>query len=316
MAKRFYPKVVFIILNWNNWKDTVECLESVSCVDYPNFDVVVVDNGSNNDSVNQIKKIFDSVTLIEINENLGFAGGCNVGMKYAVKKGDDIIFLLNSDTIIEKDALNILVEVAEKHPKVGLLSPKIYFYNRDPENRKIWFGGSKLNSLLGRTVMLGYGKVDRGQYDKEKLVDFISGCAMVIKAEVFNKIGFFDTDYFNIFEDADYCVRAKNAGYDCIYVPKAVVHHKESMSIGSIYSPLSVYFQIRNRLLFIKKNVKKKWLPFSVIAVLLSFFKRIFQLILKRKLLSLRAFKFAIYDFFTLNFNKGSLSQLLQKSGY
>jgi GT2 family glycosyltransferase len=307
------PSVAIIILNWNNWQDTLECLDSVSQLDYPNFKIVVFDNGSVNDSVIKIKQNYgSSIILLESPQNHGFAGGNNLSIEYLKRLNPDYIFFLNNDTIIEKNALSILIEQAVNDPKIGILTPKICFYNSNFSHKIIWYGGSKLNLIFGKTFMIGYRKKDHKRYHKISFVDFISGCAMLVKADVLDQIGGFDTDYFNIFEDADFCVRAKQKNYKLLYVPKACVYHKESMTMGSSYSPFSIYFQVRNRLLFIKKNVKNKWKVIAYFSAFVSIVKKMVSIILNKDTPSLAAIQVAILDFFKSSFGPGSINMFLE----
>ena len=136
------PFVTIIILNWNNWQDTLECLDSVSQLDYPNFKIIVFDNGSVNDSVIKIKENYgSSIILLESPQNLGFAGGNNLSLEYLKELNPDYIFFLNNDTIIEKNVLSILIEQAVTDPNIGILTPKIYFYNPNLSHEIIWYGG-------------------------------------------------------------------------------------------------------------------------------------------------------------------------------
>ena len=307
------PFVTIIILNWNNWQDTLECLDSVSQLDYPNFKIIVFDNGSVNDSVIKIKENYgSSIILLESPQNLGFAGGNNLSLEYLKELNPDYIFFLNNDTIIEKNVLSILIEQAVTDPNIGILTPKIYFYNPNLSHEIIWYGGSKLNLMLGKTFMVGYRKKNHERYNKISYVDFISGCSMLVKADVLDQIGGFDPDYFNIFEDADFCVRAKQKNYKLLYVPKACVYHKESMSFGSSYSLFSVYFQVRNRLLFIKKNVKNKWKVIAYFSAFISIVKKSLLIILNKNTSSLAAIRVAVSDFFKSSFGTGSIQSFLE----
>jgi len=302
-----YPlKVSFVVLNWNKWHETVECLESIFISDYPTFEVIVVDNGSTNDSVKELRSRFKSIIVIETGDNLGFAGGCNVGIECALKNNSDYIFLLNNDAIIEKGALTDMINLANSDTKIGIVSPKIYFFNNSLSMPKIWYGGANLNLKLGRTSMAGYKKFETGQFDATRVVNFVSGCAMLVRSEVIRNVGMFDIEFFNIFEDADFCTRVSTKGYKLVYYPSAVVHHKESASFGTLYSPFSVYFQVRNRLLFIKKHVNKSFIPLAFTAAIISFLKRGIICLANKEFKSLLAINLGFFDYFSKQFGKGS----------
>jgi len=245
------PRVAIIILNWNGLTDTLECLESLAHLDYPNYEVVVVDNGSTDGSVEAIQKHFPDVALIENDQNLGYAEGNNRGVEYALQAGIDYVFVLNNDTVLCQDILNRLVVVAEAHPRVGAVGPKIY-YNAQP--RRIWFAGGVIDWQRGVTVNLGAGEDDVGQFEQVRSVDFLAGCALLIKREAWKDVGSFDSRFFMYWEEVDWCTRAQRAGYGLLFVPQAKMWHKISPADQS-YSPRILYYMTRNRLLFLHKNL-------------------------------------------------------------
>ena len=241
------PKVFIIILNWNNWSDVVECLESLKNNDYPNYQVVIVDNGSRKRPTAPSAEI----KIIYNKDNLGFAGGNNVGIKYALEKGADYVLLLNNDTLVKRDFLSKLIEVGEKDKKFGLLGPKIYFAD---QKEKIWFAGGQVNWLYNKGIMRGYDEIDIGQYDSSEIqeTDYITGCCLLIKKAVIEKIGLMPEDYFLYYEDTDWSLAAQKAGFKCIFVPNAKIWHKGSKS--SIEgSPSYIYYHVRNGLMMAQK---------------------------------------------------------------
>ncbi len=255
------PKVSIIILNWNGWQDTLECLDSLAKIDYPNYEVIAVDNGSKNDSVSRIKNYFDknkihNYRFIILDSNLGFSGGNNVGIKYALKNGADYILLLNNDTLVEPDFLSELVKIGESDKKIGLIGPKIYFYLSDKPPR-VWFAGGKINWLKTRGSHLNYNQIDEeykilGSRSHQK-TDYLTGCCLLIKREVIEKIGVLSEDYFLYYEDTDYCLRAQESGWQCAYAPGARIWHKISQSSKEL-SPAYIYYHTRNGLMLAKKH--------------------------------------------------------------
>ncbi|MFH1551503.1 MAG: glycosyltransferase family 2 protein [bacterium] len=249
-----YPKVFIILLNWNSWSDTLECLESLKNNDYPNYKVVIVDNDSKRKPQTHDSKI----KIIYNNKNLGFSGGNNVGIKYALENGADYILLLNNDTIVSKNFLSEMIEVGESNKKFGLIGSKIYFYS---DTKKIWFAGgqvhlinNKKHWLYNRGVMRGCGEIDKGQYDEPKIqeTEYITGCCLLIKKEVIKKIGLIPEEYFVYYEDTDWSFKARKAGYKCIFAPTAKIWHKGSRTTIE-YSSSYIYYHIRNGLIFANK---------------------------------------------------------------
>lgn len=243
------PKVSTIVLNWNGKEDTVECIESLKKITYPNNEVIVVDNASTDGSVQYIREKYPEITLIENENNLGYSEGNNVGIRYAMKNSSEYILILNNDTIVDSNFLEALVDVAEYNEKSGILGPKTYYAN--PSNM-IYYAGGKINWYTGQPKHIGQKKIDQNQFNQIINVDFIAGSCMLIKKEVIEKIGFLPNDYFLLWEDIDYSVNAKRNGYELIYVPNSKIWHKESVSIKKIKS-YRIFYSARNRMIFHKK---------------------------------------------------------------
>ena len=244
-------KVYIIILNWNGVQDTLECLKSLEKLDYSPFEILVVENGSEDgNEACLIKEKYPGVKLIINEENLGFAEGNNVGIRYALNLEADYVLLLNNDTTVDGSLLKELIKVIESDEKTGMVGPKIYYQN--PPN-KIWFGGGKIR--WWRPVHIRNGFVDRGKLEKVKQSDYITGCALLIKREVIEKIGLLDNRFFLYYEDIDWSLRAIKAGYQLMFVPQAKVWHKISSSLGK-FSVSSIYYGIRNRLLLLQKHAQ------------------------------------------------------------
>lgn len=246
------PNVAIIILNWNRFRDTAECLESVFKIRYSNYSVVVVDNGSEDDSAAEIEKSFDRVVLIRNKENLGYAEGNNVGIRHALENGADYIWLLNNDTVVDRGALVAMVDLAEKDRGIGILGSKIYYFDQ-PEI--LWFAGATIDWNRAISPHIGRMEKDVGQYDRETEVDRVTGCSMLVRRDVFDEIGMFDEKFFLYAEEVDLCVRARAKGYRNVYVPKSVVYHKISVSSGENSVPIYAYYNTRNFLYLIRKNI-------------------------------------------------------------
>ncbi len=246
------PRVAVIILNWNGKEDTLECLVSVGQLDYPNYEVVVVDNGSTDDSADAISKQYPDITLLQTGANLGYAGGNNVGIRWALNNNADFVLVLNNDTILAKDMLSHLVKAGLLDDRIGLIGPTNYYYSKPST---IWVTGA----MLTKPPEAGYKILGDGDADSSwkiaTQVDALVGSAMLIKRRVFDKIDLFDERFFLCWEEFDFCARAHKGGYECYFVPEAKIWHKVGSSFGGAESPLRTYFNIRNRLLWAKKHL-------------------------------------------------------------
>ena len=243
-------KVTIIILNWNGKEDTIECLESLKHITYPNYEILLVDNGSTDGSVECFRERYPVMEIIENGENLGFAEGNNVGIRRAMDDGADYVLLLNNDTVVDPEFLGELVKVAEGDEEIGVVGPKIYYYD---EPNKIHYGGGKINWWIGRPYHCLINTIDSDNFinDAED-VDFVTGCCMLLNVQINNDI-FFDEKYFAYFEDADLCVRLQRSGYKLVYNPNSKIWHKISRSSG-LQSEFYNYHFGRNRILFMKKH--------------------------------------------------------------
>jgi len=217
------PKVSIIILNWNQKEMTLKCLASLNKISCPHYEIILVDNGSTDGSVETIKKEFPKVKIIENKRNLGVAGGRNVGIEYVQQKGADYLLLLDNDTTVHKDFITEMVKVGVSDKKAGILTGKIYFYSQP---NKLWCAGGSLSLYRCNLSLIGYDEIDRGQYDDIRDVDHVAGCCLMIKKKVIDEIGILDQNFIEYFsEDTDWCLRAKKKGYKIIYVPKAKIWH-------------------------------------------------------------------------------------------
>jgi GT2 family glycosyltransferase len=278
-------KLAVVILHYKHKEDTLECLKSVKQSDFGDFQIILVDNASGDEFDEETLRHLD-IEIISSKENTGYSGGNNLGIKKALELGAEKIFVLNPDTTVKKDTISALVRALEKYD-AGLVGPKIYF----ADSKKIWYAGGEFDvaNVLGRHR--GVDEEDKGQYDKDEETDGITGAAFMARAEVFGKIGVFDDRYFLYYEDADLSIRAKKAGFKIVYIPEAVVFHKNARSTG-LGSPLQDYYITRNRMLF-----ASKFLP---VRTGLALFREAIRNIRNpmRRL--------ALYDFIMGNFGKGS----------
>jgi GT2 family glycosyltransferase len=256
------PKVSIITLNWNGLENTTECLESLKKINYPNYKVIVVDNGSEGNDAQVLEERFgDYIHLIKKDKNYGFAGGANIGMRYALNNSNpDYLLLLDNDTVVDPEFLTEMVKVAEAAPAIGIAQAKIYYYD---EPDRLQFIGGRINlwigDIIGKTTgidrILGRKEIDRGQHDLIKEAEFTTFWCALLKRKVVESIGLFDERYFLGCEDFDYCLRAKEADYKTVYIPKAKVWHKwrTAHEIDGFFE----YYGPRNRFQLMKQHATR-----------------------------------------------------------
>ena len=235
--------------------------------------------------------------IIENGENLGFAEGNNVGIRRAMDEGTDYVLLLNNDTVVDPEFLGELVRVAEGDEKIGIVGPKIYYYDYKGRKDVIWFAGGNIKWWCAVITHngSGYGESQK-KFNKIESCDYITGCAFLMKKKVIEDVGYLDKTYFVYAEDADFCLRAKKNEYENIYVPNSKVWHKINKSSKS-FSPLYVYLLTRNKFWLINRNYKK-WQYFIYILAFI-FYKQpiwICRFLLKRQIKQIVVFYRAIID--------------------
>ncbi len=224
------PVVSAIVLAHNNCDDTIECLSSLIESDYSNLLVWLVDNGSQDETAKQVAERFPSVRIIQTGRNLGVAGGFNAGIVPALEYGSDYIFILNNDTVVEHDTLTNLLDEALKNNSFGILMPKILYYD---DRHRIWSAGARYRYFPPSIVMIGLNRIDEPKYNIPRDLEYAPTCALLISRGVFEKVGLFDDGYFFFYDDWDYSIRVREAGYIIRYVPSARLYHKVSRTIGS-----------------------------------------------------------------------------------
>ena len=304
-------KHVFVsIINFNGTSNTLECLLSLDKINSKSFkiSVVVIDNASKDEFKVQSSKfkVFQGLRVISNDKNLGFSGGQNVGIKYALDNGADYVLILNNDTIVDKNLIEELLNAAQKDKNIGIAVPKIYFasgfefhkdrYKKSDLGKVFWYAGGEMDwkNVIG--FHRGVDEVDRGQYDRIEKTDFASGCCMLVKGEVFEKVGFLDEKFFLYYEDSDLCERIRRAGYSIMYSAKAILWHKNAGSAGGSGSSLQDYYITRNRMLF--------GFRYASFRSKLALFKESIMLLAKGRHWQRRG----ILDFYLGRFGKGSFN--------
>lgn len=266
-----------ILVNYGRSDLTIDCVRSLEESTYEDFKVIIVDNDATEDSTGQLKAGCPEAIVIPSEKNLGFAEGNNVGIRQALAIGSEFILLLNNDTLVRKDLLSKLVQTAKGSRLVGVVGGKIYYHD-SPET--LWFAGGHLEIDKALGTHLGIGNRDNGSFDHATETDYVTGCCMLTKREVFENTGLLDTRLFLYFEDADFCVRARNSGYVILFQPEAVLYHRVSISTRHD-SPVYIYFNLRNKIIFLRKHSTfRKWarhLPYLAY----FYFRQIMRLLLK-----------------------------------
>lgn len=262
-------KTSIVILHYQGESDTFECLNSlrINHADNRRFNTIVVINPNQKSKKSKIssfifrlKREYPHVLVMENSENTGFARGNNIGIRKALDLDSEYILLLNNDTVVSLELVSKLVSFAKSDPRIGLISPKIYFaggfeyhknkYSDKERGRVIWYAGGILDWANIYAMHRGVDEVDGGQYDEVADTDFATGCCMLLRSSTIEKIGFFDEKYFLYYEDIDYSQRTKEKGMRVIYYPKTFLWHKNASSSGKPGSNLHIYYQNRNRLYF------------------------------------------------------------------
>jgi len=297
-------KIYIILVNYNGYEDTIECLESLEELNYTDYQIIIVDNNSSDNSVELLsiflqkyndsfvvyqkkeavlggkveeKNLINPVVLIDAKENKGFAAGNNIAMKYALSKNDfEYIWLLNNDTVIDKDSLKELVLGIEKYDNLGAVGSKILYYDKQNLLQNI---GSKINEdsffkLCKPILNLEKDNIDMGQYDYDFEVNDIMGASLLVKKEILNKIGFMPEEYFLYGEETDWNFNIQKHGYKLMTMFKSKVYHKKSRTTGGDDSLIALYYRTRNQFILNKKYMSK--IKFIIFIYLFSL-KKIFQ---------------------------------------
>jgi len=253
-------KIALVILHFNNKDLTVNCLKSIKSLIIKDFslEVIIVDNSLKKELLD-LRSEFKGLVFLNPEKNFGFTGGNNLGIKKALEDKADYIFIVNNDTILDKNLLVSLLKEMEGDQSIGILGPKIYFapgcefhkekYKPTDEGKVIWYAGGLIDWQNILASHRGVDEVDQGQYDQKTETDFVSGCAMFVRKEVFDKVGLFDDKYFLYWEDVDLCTRVKKANFKVIFFPQAKVWHANAGS-SKVGGSLHDYYMTRNRMLF------------------------------------------------------------------
>lgn len=282
MSSSEAPNVFIILVNWNGWSDTKECLQSLEKLDYPNFSAVLVDNGSDEPIADKIGEYEFNITLIECTENKGFAGGNNEGIKYALDHGADFMWLLNNDTVVEEGALSALVSRARENPKIGICGSKLLYYHY-PDTIQALAGGI-YNRWLGVTRNIGQNKKAQHKLSREEIerrLQYVAGASMLVSRSFIEEVGLLSEEYFLYYEEMDWAMRGEEK-FDLGFAPESIVYHKEGASTGGNQlqqkerSVRADYYQLKNRLMFTYKFFPV-FLPTVYLTVFYALIKRMIR---------------------------------------
>jgi GT2 family glycosyltransferase len=259
------PLVAIIVLTWNQRDLTLDCLASLAAMHYPSdrLQIIVVDNGSQDNTPAAIRTRFPAVTVVENHNNLGFAAGNNVGVSLALQGDAEYVMLLNNDTVVDGQMLARLLTVIQSQADVGIVGPKMLYF--DPPN-VIWCAGNRLGRWPWITHRLQAEQPDGALDELPHAVDYITACGILLRRAVIEQIGLLDPRFFIYYEETDWCYRARRAGWRILYVPDARLWHKVSAAMGAT-SPATDYYMNRNLYLFLAKNRPALQRPFMLAAV-------------------------------------------------
>lgn len=244
-----FPLVSIITVNFDQSKTTLDLIESLNNISYPNIEVIVVDNASPNENPKSIKEKYPSIILVESVVNYGFAGGNNLGI---MRARGDYVLLLNNDVVVPSNFLEPLVQKFLDHPDYGAISPKIIYYH-SPDTIQ-YAGFTPIDTKTVRNMTIGKGEKDNGQYDEDRETAYAHGAAMMVPMDVIKYVGMMSYEFFLYYEEADWCNRIREAGYKIGFVHNSKIFHKESVTTGKL-SELKTYYLTRNRLVYMRRNI-------------------------------------------------------------
>jgi hypothetical protein len=275
------PLVYTVLVNWNGKDVTRECIRSLNAVMYGNMRIVLVDNASSDGSVQSIREEFPDVSVLEMQQNLRFAGGTNAGLRFAMERGAELLLLLNNDTIVGPGFLSAMVDRLLSDDGIGIVSPKIYYHD-DPQ--RIWFAGGNISLWTGTMSHTGIREIDRGQYDNPVDIEYASGCCLLTRTSVAKRVGLLDESYHIYTEDADWSMRTRRAGYRIVYEPRAKVWHKLSVTSGGHLS----WYKMKNKFIsnlrfFGRYAAWYQWLVFPWMNLLVNGYAAVRYLVTARR---------------------------------
>lgn len=296
-------RTAIILLNWNSYEHTANCIASLQNVTPANFDVIVVDNGSSDGSGTMLKQNFAHIKYIQAPTNLGFAGGNNKGFEYAIAHGYEYSLMLNNDTFVEPNFLELLTNYMDAHKNVGAIQPKIFFNNN---RQKIWNGGSYFLSWLGWTYSKNYMRTAGPAQNNFAEVDWITGCALLVRTSIVQQIGALNDHFFIYYEDVDFSFRIRQAGYKLIFHPQSVIYHIAGMANKAkvkgkegYANPYVHYLNFRNHIWVLRTYTKWYQWPTTFITLIAYSFAIMLYFVVRWRITKLAMMLKGIYHGFT-----------------
>jgi GT2 family glycosyltransferase len=283
------PRVGIIVLNYNGKNCLLSCLQSLDRLEYSNKEILVVDNNSIDGSLEEAEKKFPHFIFVRNQKNEGFARGMNIGIKEALMRRAKWCWIFNYDAVAHPQALDKLISAAQENPKVGLLSPIICEANND----NLWFAKGEIDFLRMRTLHIQPTKQELAA--KTYKSEFLTGCALLIKKELIEKIGFLDERFFLYYEDVDYSLRASRAGFDCLVAPEAKISHSEESKLN----PNKIYYLVYSGLLFFYKWAPLYLKPYIAVYVTMRRIKNFWDRLYKKDAIAQEVYR-AYKDYFKL----------------
>lgn len=263
------PRICILVLNWNGANDTIACVHSLQKVTYANAEIVVIDNGSDDDSIQRFHEQFSDVKIIELESNLFYGGGNNAGLDWALDHGFDYVIFLNNDTTVEPDFLESLLAGFDMSQDVGMVAP-LMCYSAAPE--LIWYGGGHINLWTGVVEHENIRKHVSTIELKSKKTDYITGCCLMMPTRLAANLGGFDLSFKMYGEDVDLSLRTVAAGYDLIFVPQSKIYHKVSASVGGEFAFSKLKRKLAGLLRIVATHAKwYQWITIFVAQLFLSF---------------------------------------------
>lgn len=259
-------RILAVVLNWNGGELNLDCIESVLAAGIAPGDLVFVDNASSDGSLELVRARFPRLTFLVNDSNLGFGHGVNRGIEHALERGADAVLLVNNDVVLTGGMLPALLEIFEEHPEAGIAGPRV-LDRADPS--RVWCAGGRLTWRQNLSILEGHGAADGPRFQARREVDYLAGCAMLVRREVFERVGLLDGEYFAYHEDLDFCLSAHAAGFGVWLVGEVAALHAPHHSTGGGYSPGRKYMMGVNTIWFLRRHgTPARWLSFFVFDVL------------------------------------------------
>lgn len=262
-------RVVAVVANWNGGEELLECLDTLVAAEPSLADIILVDNGSSDGSLERARERHSDVSVVRNEQNLGYGEASNQGAHIALTNGADAVLFVNNDAALSPDTVAQLVEALSEYPGLGIVGPRILLKGDGVSAPRVWSAGGRLTWRENLTTLIGHAKPDHPRWSTTQPVDYVTGCVMLVRREVFEAVGFMDPTYFAYMEDVDYCLRAGEAGFQSACVGGAVAHHRGSASTGCGYTARRKYMMGVNSVWFLRRFGRSShWVRFFVFDVL------------------------------------------------